>query len=192
MNKRLISRLMHERVSDLRSSGVYFFRGDFEYILRGVVIEYVPRGAYIWNFRFPLFDFFGPNLNYSDRFPGSAFIGKEEMSDAAIVDYIVASPEGQDAFRLAAPTSLSDFVQYLLTSDALLSPHARLIHAAALVLLDQEARAADLLEEILPDMHSSDIPHWRQLREDLRRGPDIARSLLDRVRQENLRTLGVT
>lgn len=60
MNKRLISRLMHERVSNLRSWKVYFFRGDFEQVLTGVVLDYTPSGVYIEDFRFPLFDFAGP------------------------------------------------------------------------------------------------------------------------------------
>jgi hypothetical protein len=58
---------MHERVSGLRNSGLYFFRGDFEHVLRDIVFEYVPRGGYITDFRFPLFDLGGPNLLYSDR-----------------------------------------------------------------------------------------------------------------------------
>jgi len=150
MNKRLISRLMRERISGLRNSGVYFFRPDFEHILRGVVLEYVPRGLYIWNFRFPLFDFFGPNLGYSDRLPGSAFIGTGEMSEVAIVDFVLTSSEGQQAFGASEPMDLSEFVRYLQESDCLLNLHARLIYAAALVLLDQGSRAADMLDEIAP------------------------------------------
>jgi hypothetical protein len=190
MNKRLISRLMRERVSGLLNSGVYFFRPDFEHILRGVVLEYVPRGLYIWNFRFPLFDFFGPNLGYSDRLPGSAFIGKGEMSEEAIVDFVMASPEARHAFGDAS-LGLSEFVQYLQESDCLLNPHARLIHAAALVLLGQELLAADMLDEIPSILHPSDVPHWNRLRASLREGPEAAQALLDQVRQENLRAFGL-
>jgi hypothetical protein len=190
MNKRLISRLMHERVSGLRSSGVYFFRPDFEYILRGVVLEYVPRGLYIWNFRFPLFDFFGPNLGYSDRLPGGDFIGKGEMSEEAIVDFVMASPEARHAFG-DAPMDLPEFVRYLQESDCLLNPHAQLIYAAALVLLGQGERAVDMLEEILPTLHPSDIPHLNQLMSSLQEGPEAARKLLDEIRQENLRAFGL-
>jgi hypothetical protein len=191
MNKRLISRLMRERVSGLHNSGVYFFRRDFEHILRGVVLEYVPRGVYIWDFRFPLFDLAGPNLLYSDRLPGNAFIGKGEMSEEAIVDYVLASPEVQTAFRAEGMASLSDFVQFLLESDALLNAHARLIYAATLVLLGQVDRAAEMLDELLPVMHPSDIQHCNRLQVSLEQGPEVARALLERVRHDNLRKFGV-
>lgn len=181
---------MRERVNGLRNSGVYFFRPDFEHVLRGVALEYVPRGLYIWNFRFPLFDFFGPNLGYSERLPGRAFIGKSEMSEEAIVDFVMASPEVRHAFG-DAPMSLPEFVRYLQESDSLLNPHARLIYAAALVLLDQGARAADMLDEILTALHPSDVPHLNRLRSSLQEGPEVARKLLDEVRQENLRAFGL-
>lgn len=76
MNKRLISRLMRERVDGLRNSGIYFFRGDFEYIIQGAALEYVPHGLYIWSFSFPLFDFFGPNLSFSKRLAEKPFVEK--------------------------------------------------------------------------------------------------------------------
>jgi hypothetical protein len=191
MNKRLISRLMHERMSGLRSSGVYFFRGDFEYVLRGVVLEYVPRGIHLWDFWFPLFDFFGPNLNYSDRLTVGAFIGKGEKSETEFVDHVLASPEAQVAFWKEPPPSLSDFVRYLLSSDALLNPHARLIQAASLFLMDQASQAVTLLDEIRTTLHPSDVPHWERLRDCLRLGPEAALELLEQVRQRNLKILGV-
>lgn len=181
---------MRERVNGLKNSGVYFFRGDFELVLRGVVLEYVPRGLYIWDFRFPLFDLAGPNLLYSDRLPGSAFIGKGEMSEAAIVDYVLTSPEAQAAFQMGATMSLSDFVQFLLKSDALLNAHARLIYAAALILLGQSDRAAEMLDEIVPVMHPSDIQHCRRLQSALWTSPEVARGLLEQVCQDNLRKFG--
>ncbi|GAA0921771.1 hypothetical protein GCM10009552_43220 [Rothia nasimurium] len=52
----------------------------------------------MWRFRFPLFDFAGPNLAYSDRLAEGAFIGKGEMSEESIVEYVMSSPEGRDAF----------------------------------------------------------------------------------------------
>lgn len=52
MNKRLISQLMREQVDGLRNSGIYFFRGNFECILQGAALEYVPRVLYIWSFSF--------------------------------------------------------------------------------------------------------------------------------------------
>lgn len=191
MNKRFISHLMHERVSELRSSGIYFFRGAFEYVLRGIALEYVPNGVYIADFRFPLFDFFGPNLLYSNRLLERPFIEKGAMSEEAIVDYVMASSEAQKAFESSEPFSLSEFEQYLSESDCLLNPHGRLIHAATLALLGQETRAVKLLDEILPIVHPNDIQSCNRLRGSLRQGPEAARMLLDQVRLDNLRALGL-
>ena len=183
---------MHEQVSGLKNSGVYFFRGDFEQILSGVVLDYVPRGVYIYDFRFPLFDFAGTNLTYSDRLHGNGFIGKGEMSERDIVSYIMASQEVRNIFGANAPLSLSAFVQYLLESNkALIAPHARLIYAAALILLSQESRAADILDELPLILHPSDVPYCNLLRESLRQGLDVARALLDQVKEKNLRTFGL-
>ena len=38
---------MHKRVDGLISSDAYFFRGDFDQILRGVVLDYTPRATHI-------------------------------------------------------------------------------------------------------------------------------------------------
>src|SRR5258706_7606233 len=135
---------MHERVSALQSSAGYFFRGDFDYVLNGVALEYVPRGLYIWEFRFPLFDFFGPNLLYSARLSEHAgFIGKGEMSEEAIVDFVMSSPEARSAFGPDKPAEVPQFVHFLESTPGLLrNAHARLIHAAALLLDGQETRAA--------------------------------------------------
>lgn len=190
MNKRSLSRLMHGRVDGLRSSGAYFFRGDFECVLQGVVLEYVPRGVYIWNFRFPLFDFFGPNLSYSNRLIERAFFGKGEVTEEAIVDYVMASSEVRHTFDADTPIDLAEFVQFL-ESDRLGNPHARLIYAASLVLLGHDARATELLEEILPALHPKDVTYCNQLKASLQQGHEAARMLLSKVMQENLQSLGV-
>lgn len=191
MNKRLISRLIHERVSDLQIWKVYFFRGNFEHVLRGVVLDYTPSGVYVEDFRFPLFDFAGPNLLYSERLPERAFIGKGEMSEEALVDHLMALPQVRTAFGADTRMWLSEFVLYL-ESSSMANPHARLIYAAALVLLGQEARAADLLDELLSRVHPSDISYCKLLRASLQQGPEVARKILDQVRKKNLRTLGVS
>lgn len=192
MNKRLLSRLMHERIGGLQSSASYFFRGNYEHVLRGVVFEYVPRGLYIWNFRFPLFDFAGPHLSYSDRLHERAgFIGKNEMSEEAIIDFVLSSPEARSAFD-SEPMGISEFAQFLEESPGFSRyPHGRFIHAAALVLLGQESRAADLLDELVPALHPTDIENCNLLRTKLQQGPAEARALLEQVRMENLRVLGV-
>ncbi|MFN4329267.1 MAG: hypothetical protein ACK4FF_10360 [Limnobacter sp.] len=193
MNKRLLSRLMHERVSALQSSAGYFFRGDFEYVLKGVAFEYVPRGLYIWEFRFPLFDFFGPNLLYSTRLSERAgFIGKGEMSEEAIVDFVMSSPEARSAFGSDKSEEVPEFVHFLESApDLLRNAHARLIHAAALLLVGQESRATSMLDELAPVLNEKDAANCNLLRTSLRQGLAAARTLLDQVRRENLRTLGL-
>ena len=193
MNKRLLSRLMHERVSSLQNSAGYFFRGDFEHVLRGVVFEYVPRGLYVWEFRFPLFDFFGPNLLYSTRLSERAgFIGKGEMSEEGIVDFVMSSPEAQGAFAPDKPAEVPDFIGFLeSTPNILRNAHARLIHASAVLLAGQEARAAAMLDELAPALTEQDAANCNLLRTNLRQGSAQACALLEQVGRENLRVLGV-
>lgn len=193
MNKRLLSRLMHERVSSLQSSAGYFFRGDFEHVLRGVVCEHVPRGLYIWEFRFPLFDFFGPNLLYSTRLSERAgFIGKGEMSEEGIVEFVMSSPEARSAFDPDKPAEVPDFIRFLESTPNLLrNAHARLIHASALLLAGQESRAASMLDELAPALKEQDSANCNLLRASLRQGSAEACALLDHVKRENLRVLGV-
>jgi len=199
MNKRLLSRLMHERVSGLQSSSGYFFHSDFEYMLRGVVFNFVPGGVYIYEFRFPLFgsvDFL--HLSYSDRLSERAgYIGKGEMSEKEIIDFIMSSPEGR---RALAPfdklTELPDFVHYL-ESAAGLSRRVllRLIHIPALLLLGQESRAAGLLDDFGKDaedlLHEREIAYLNLLRASFRQGSAAVRTLLDQIRLENMQKLGL-
>jgi hypothetical protein len=206
MNKRKLSRLMHERVSTLQSWKCYFFCRDFEYVLRGMCFEYVPRGLYIWDFRFPLFESFGsyghPHLSYSNRlYERAGFVGKG-TSEEAIVDFIMSSPEAQSAF---APhdklTELSDFVHFLESSPGF-SRHApsRLAVATALLLLGQEPRAVSMLDDLV-SVFNEDLDHpanqkgaaiCNLLQTTLRQGGLAAvRAQLDQIRQENLQKLGV-
>lgn len=192
MNKRLLSRLMCERVKGLRNSGVYFFHGDFEHILQGAVLEYVPRGLYVWVFKFPLFDSFGPHLSYSHRLTEHPFIEKGEMSDQEIVDYVMNSPDTQRTLNADKPMSLIDFYnEHLLKFDARRNPHFCLVQAGALVLLGEESRAADVLSNPPPTLHRTDIPHWSQLESSLKQGPEEARALLDEVRKANMQKFGM-
>lgn len=188
VNRRLISRLMRERVAGIHESSGYFFREDFEYIIQGVFIEYVPRGLYIWNLRFPLFDFFGRNLLYSNRLPNRAFIGKGEMSEAEIVDHIMASPEVKNTFSADRSMNLPEFLHFL-ESGVLTNPHAHLIRAANLVLLGEDDSASVLLNELEPSLHPADVAHYSELQNALGEGHVVAKSLLERIRQDNIRTL---
>jgi hypothetical protein len=193
MNKRVLSRLMHERVSGLRSSAGYFFRGDFEFVLNGVVFEYVPSGLYIWKFRFPLFDSICPNLLYSNRLSEHAgFIGKGEMPEESIVNFVMSSPEAKDTFGSGKPAEVPEFIRFLESEpDVLRNDHARLVHASALLLVGQDSRAASILDDLAPVLDGKSAAICNRLRTSLRQGPASARKLLDQVRQENLQILGV-
>jgi hypothetical protein len=192
MKKRLISRLMNERVSGIRSYAGYFFCGNFKDVIRGVAFDYVPRGLYIENFRFPLFDPFGPNLLYSTRLIGRSFIGKGEMSEEDVVNFAISSPEGQGAFSSRKLDELPDFISFVESTPGLLkNTHARLVHAAALALLGQESRAAGLLDEIVPVLSEKDLQYCNILRASLLKGSAAAKAFLNQVRQENLNLLGI-
>lgn len=190
MNKRLISRLMQERVKGIKNSGVYFFRGDYDHILQGVALEYVPRGLYVWSYRFPLFDFLGPNLSYSKRLAENSFIEKGAMSEREIVDYVMSAPEVRSEFQSDVPLSLQEFVREL-EAGRTRSSHDRLIEAAALIVMGQESAAAELLEELPPFLHPKDVPHCNQLAEALKSGGGLARDVLQQARQKNLIALGL-
>jgi hypothetical protein len=192
MNKRLLSRLMCEHVNGLRNSGVYFFRDDFEHILQGVVLEYVPRGVYVGNFLFPMFDPFGPHLSYSSRLAEHPFIAKGEMSELSIVDFVMDKPELRSILVDDKPMSLIKFFnEHLLEFDARRNPHFQLVQAAALVLLGEDVRAAKVLSNPPPTLHRTDVPHWNQLEASLKQGPEAARALLDGVRKTNMQKLGI-
>lgn len=181
---------MQERVEGIRNSGVYFFRGDYDQILQGVALEYVPRGLYVWSYQFPLFDFLGPNLSYSKRLAENSFIEKGAMSEKDIVDFVMSAPEVCAEFQSEVALSLQDFVR-VLEAEKTKSSHARLIQAAALILLGQESAAAALLQELPPFLHPKDVPHCNQLAEALNSGGGLARDILQQARQKNLITLGL-
>ena len=190
MNKRLISRLIQERVEGIKNSGVYFFRGDYDQILQGVALEYVPRGLYVWSYQFPLFDFLGPNLSYSKRLAESSFIERGAMSEKEIVDSVMSAPEVRAELQSEVALSLQDFVRELEEGNTK-SSHARLIQAAALILLGRKSAAAALLQELPPFLHPKDVPHCNQLAEALKSGGGPARDVLQQARQKNLITLGL-
>lgn len=191
MNKRLISKFMREQVGDVYSSGGYFFRRDFDYVVQGVFFEYVPRGVYIYDFKFPLFDFFGVNLLYSDRLSNSPFIGKGEMSEKEIVDHVITSPEVKRNFDADRSMNLQDLL-YFLDSGRIANPHAHLIRAATLVLLGESDLASKSLDEVGPRLHPADVADYLNLKNALEKGEGAAESLLENVRQENIKKLMAT
>lgn len=191
MNKRSIARLMHASAEGLKDSGGYFLRANFEHVLRGVLFEYVPRGVYVWNFSFPLFDFFGENLLYSNRLSERAFFGKGELSDDALVGAVLAQAEVQDALRPVAPTSLQQFLTSLRGSDAMLNEHAQLVFAAGLVLEGDDVQAVNIMDGIGPGLSARDIEHSSRLREALKESHEVAIRLLSEVRAKNLSAFGL-
>lgn len=191
MKKRLVARLMHEKIDGLKESGGYFFKSNFEHVLRGVLFEYVPRGVYIWDFYFPLFDPFGENLLYSNRLSHRAFFGKGELSEDALVDAVLAQPEVQASLRPGAEMSLSQFLDHLRSSDALLNEHARLVFAAGLVLEGDDSQAVSIMDEIQPRLSSRDTEHCRRLRAALNERHEVAVDLLGEVRAKNLSAFGL-
>jgi hypothetical protein len=197
MNKRLISRLMRERVSGLRELDGYFSRGNFEYVFRGILFEYRPNGLYIWDFRLPLFEFSGPRiLTYSNRLYGrSGYIKKGEMSEKDIAEFIVSFPEVMDVFGSDKPETVSDFIRFVDSKPSILlgSINARLTYISALLLDDQDSRATSMLGELQHnfDMNKYDVVNYKLLYAKLQQGTAEARALLERVRRKNLQTLGV-
>lgn len=191
MNKRAIARIMQLRAGNIKQSGGYFFRAEFDQILRGVLFEYVPRGVYVWNFRFPLFDFFGENLLYSDRLRPVGFIEKGQVTEEVMVENVLAHPEVQEAFGPGPPMSLEQFLHFLEGSTAMLNEHAQLIFAAGLVMAGDEVRATQMLSEILPRLPARDAENCHRLQVALQKGLPAAVELLDGVRQQNLRAFKI-
>lgn len=188
MNKRYISTRLRERIGMVGGRDGYFIRNDYDYVAQGVALEYVPGGIYIWSFVFPLFDFFGPHLSYSNRLSRRPFIARGEMTDEAVVDHIVTSPELRNVLAAESAMSLSEFVRFL-EGRGLTSIHARLNHAAALVLLGQDAMALTLLNNLSSVLNSEDLISCDLLRNGIGDAPGVAKQALDEVRQKNIKEL---
>lgn len=189
MKRKLIDRLMQERVAGIKSHDGYFFKVDFEHILQGVLLEYVPRGLYVTNFRFPLFDPAGPNLMYSDRTPGSGFVGKDELSEEELIEHILSVPELRGSLVTDTPISLNAFIDHL---PRLQNEHARFMHAAALILLHENDEALHVMERIDPKrIHASRRECYELLLASLKQRSSEALSFLGRVRERNLRAFGL-
>jgi hypothetical protein len=191
MNKRLLLRLIKERAPGIRHSGTYFFRADFEWVLQGFVLEYVPRGVYIWDFVFPLFDLSDVNLLYSERLQQRPFVAKGEMAEEDLADLVLTSPEVVAKLHVNQSMSVREFGQYLLRSNAFLNAHGKLVYGASLVLNGEPEAAAAMLDEIRALLHPSDIESWECLRARLSKAPAAAISFLEQRRRENLAALGM-
>jgi hypothetical protein len=189
MKRRVIGRLMQERVPGIKSHNGYFFRADFDHVLQGVLFDYVPTGLYVTNFRFPLFDPFGPNLLYSNRTPGSGFVGKDDSTEEGLIELVFSVPELRGSLLTEPPISLNEFMDYL---QRLQSENARFMHAAALTLLCQDEDALRIAEAIDPrKIHPTRKESYELLLTSLRQGSSEALSFFDAVRERNLRAFGL-
>lgn len=186
MNKRKISKLMQEMVPGLRNCGVYFFRPDFDQILQGVVLEYVPRGLYIWDFRLPLYDYFGPNLSFSDRLSDRPFVGKGEMSEEDLVHYVMAAPEVKTNFDGGVAMSIEEFDRILELKYSH-SPRSQLVRATGCVLQGKDELAVEILVNTPRKMHASNIAYLDRLKASIDRGHEAALEVIEEIRQANLR-----
>ncbi len=186
---------MHSRVNSLLSSGPYFFRADFDYVLQGLCFEYVPRGVYIWRFCFPLFDFVGLNLTFSARLcQQKGFVAKGAMSEEGIVDFAMSSPEAHSVFDRNKSIDLPEFIHGIEARPYNWhESRVALIYAASLVLIGQDVRAASLLDKLAAKsvLGVRDTAGCDCLRASLHQGLEPARALLEQIRQENMQTLGL-
>lgn len=136
MNKNSVLKSLHEKFPGFQLKGQYLFSRDYAQILRGVCIEWVPGGVYVWDFWYPLFDDFGGfNLLYSSRLKENggylslAGMLEKEVSDAI---YRMVAPL-RDAFK--CPASLSEFISLFDQDNGLIRNHyALMILARAEVL----------------------------------------------------------
>jgi hypothetical protein len=195
---------MRERVSGLQGSDRRFFRSDYEWVVRGILLDYTPMGLYILDYRFPLFDFSGPRiLTYSDRLSERAgYIEKGAMSEEEIIEFIMSSSEAKSIFGPDKPETVSDIIRLVDSKPYILegSIGAKLTYASALLLDGQEGRATSMLDELQrnpylyqrhPVLVKQKLDHYNLLRMKMEQGPAEVLALFDEVRRENLSELGV-
>lgn len=189
MNKRYICNLLRKRSSLIGGSGGYFFRSDFDYVAQGIVLEFVPRGLYVWKFIFPLFDSFGPHLSYSSRIADRPFIGKDQMADDDVIESILSSPELRRVLEAKSSMTLLEFASFL-EARGLRGAHAHINHAATLALLGKKDLALKLLNELAPALDDHDLKLCDALIVALNHGVEAVKSMLDVVKEENVKKLG--
>ena len=195
MNRRLIRRWMQQRNNLLSISGSYYFRPDFEHILQGLCFDYTPKGVYVSTLCFPLFDFFGINLTFSNRIEQQGgFIANGSMTEEAAVNYVLSSPEARAVFDRNKSIDLSEFTTNIesLPYDWQRTRIAP-IYIAAMLMLGHEVRTTRLFKAFpaASVLGVSDLSAWERLREKLQQGPEPAVALLNEVRHENIRALGL-
>lgn len=195
MNKRLLVKLIKERIPTSRHSAGYIYNCDYNYILKGICLEYVPSGLYIWEFKFPLFDFFGPNLSYSRRYTQRlGFIGKDEMNENEIVEYIMSSPETVASFSPKNANALKEFIDFTVSTVTLKNhAHVRLVRAAGLILAGEKLQALKELDDLTskPIQNKKDEANSLLLKNYLCQNEQAALSLIKDVMQKNIHILDV-
>lgn len=189
MNKRYICSLLRKRSGLIGGSSGYFFRSDYDYVAQGIVLEFVPRGLYVWNFVFPLFDSFGPHLSYSSRIADRPFIGRDQMADDDVVESILSSIELRNVIEAKSSMTLMEFASFL-EMRGLRGAHAHINHATALALLGKTDLALKLLKELVPALDDHDLKLCDSLIVALNHGVEAVKSMLDVVKEKNVKKLG--
>lgn len=177
-------------MNGVKKSGIYFFRDDFEEILTGIALEYVPQGVFVYDFMFPIFDFYGPHLTYSERLKKNSFIGKGEMSEDQLVDFVLSSPEVISTFGRELPLSLEDFVS-LFESRPIRNPNLRLTYSSALFLLGDYESAIKSLEGLRDLLNKPHQEYYDKFLLGLKDGSESANILLNEAKEKNMQSFGL-
>ncbi len=111
------------------------------------------------------------------------------MTDDDVVESILSSIEVRNVIEATSSMSLLDFALFLETRG-LRGAHAHINHAAALALLGQKELALKLLKELVPSLEGDDLRLCNALVAALNHGIEAVKSMLDVVREKNVKELG--
>jgi hypothetical protein len=139
----------------------------------------MPGGLYVWEFRFPLFDCYGPSLSCSNRIVHS-------LRNA---ENILAQDKAKSVFEDSSQYSVSTLLNYLEKAEGALDNEYTLFnYAVGLVLIDEKSRAVELLanfsmERLAPSVRKM----YEPLRENILTLPiESNLEYMSAIRQENL------
>ncbi len=193
MNKKKISHLILRQVSGLQVSSNSFFHNNFQHVLNGIHLEYVPGGIYLWHLVFPLYDNFGFNLLYSQRIAGdSGYIHTESKSNEEIANEVLSSSASQLVAEASDPLRISDFIGILERDPALLrNAHVRMTYGISLLLNHQEESALTNFRLAELGLKGRDIEDFKRISEALRMGRSAALLVLNDIQNRVFRDLSI-